>query len=305
MELTEEFIKENELNENQAKAINTHYGQVVIPELKKTWDGKANENAESILSGAATYATKTLGVELEREKGEKLGDFLKRLSGTAFEAQRSEYEAKKNEYEAKLKDFKGSPEMKKQLEELQSKNDELLQQVATIDELKEKAGKYDELSVEYNSQKKTIAYGQVKPNFPETVNKYEADAKWNAFVANFEKEYDLQIVDGEAVGVSKENKHKTVQLKDLVSKDEELQALLSDEDGGEGGKGTGAKPASKVKIEGVPFEVPENADSKERTKLIREHLASKGMGTTHKDYSKEFAKLNKAILEGKKEAAKK
>ena len=139
--------------------------------------------------------------------------------------------------------------------------------------------------------KMEVAFGKIKPIFPESVNKYEADYKWSQFQKDILDKYDIKIVDGEAIGIDKENEYKQVKLADLVKKDENLIALTK----GAQSKGFGSKPKG-VKIEGVPFEVPEGSTSKDVQILIKDYLASQGKSITHKDYPKDFSDLNSKIL---------
>ena len=153
-------------------------------------------------------------------------------------------------------------------------------------------GKYQSLSNEYETMKVDLAFGKVKPVFPETVNKYEADFKWEQFKKSVLDKNTIRIVDGETILVDKENEYKTSKLAELVEKDENLKALLK----GQQNNGFGSKPAKTVKVEGVPFDVPLNADSKQRTLLIREYLTSNGITMQSKEYPAKFAELNAKIL---------
>lgn len=137
------------------------------------------------------------------------------------------------------------------------------------------------------------AFSDVKPAFPDTVNSYEADAKWNEFKSNVLKDWNIEMVDGEAIAISKENKHKQQKLKEMVAKDENISDLLK----GRQQKGPNGNPADLVTIEGVPFKVPNGATSAERSKLIRDYLTKEGISTTDASYASKFAELNKKIKE--------
>jgi len=63
--------------------------------------------------------------------------------------------------------------------------------------------------------------------------------------------------------------------------------------------GTGGKQVDVTKVDGVPFDVPKELDSEGRSKLIKEHLISKGLNITSAEYSKQFAELNNKIKNAK------
>ena len=286
MEFSEDFVKENELNEQQVEALKGLH-ESTVAELKKEWDGKANENAEGILSGAAKYAAEKAGVKMEREKGEKYGDYLQRITDTTLESSKTELEKKKHEIEEKLKNFKGGDEYKEQLETLRSEKDALMQQVAELEPLKGIDEKYKEATEKLTGLKLNVAFNEVKPNFSQEVNPYEAKAKWDEFKKDVLERYDIEIVDNEAMAIDKENKYKTVKLSELVKQNESITELLKGRQQG----GTGGKPVDLKDVEGVPFKVPANASNEEKSKLTREHLIKKLGSATHKDFAKEFQEL--------------
>ena len=84
MEFSAEFITENGLTAEQVTAVTGQFTNEFIPNLKKEYDGVANTNAEGILSGASKYAKEKLGFELDRDQGEKYGDYLKRALDSKF-----------------------------------------------------------------------------------------------------------------------------------------------------------------------------------------------------------------------------
>ena len=94
MEFTQEFITENGLSEEQVAAVTGHFTSDVIPTLKKEYDGVANTNAEGILTGASNYAKEKLGFDLDRDKGEKVGDYLKRALDSKFSSTQSALDLK-------------------------------------------------------------------------------------------------------------------------------------------------------------------------------------------------------------------
>ena len=296
LELTEDFIKDNSLTSVQVTAIESNsntYTDNLVADTKKEYDGKANTDAEAILNGAADKITAITGIN--REQGQKMGDFI----GAAWEgfssAKTGELDKAKLDYETKLKDFKGDDATREALDKSRLEYDDLLKKTADYDTLKETADKFNPLQEQYSGMKLEVAFGGVKPKFPDTVNEYEASAKWKEFTANVLKNNDIEIVDGEAVAVDKENKHKIVKLKDLVAKDESMAALLKGREQG----GTGATEAEKVSIEGVPFEVPANADGNTIQKLITEHLTGKGLSFTSTEFSSQFNVLYTKIREQK------
>lgn len=106
--------------------------------------------------------------------------------------------------------------------------------------------------------------------------------------------------NGVAIAVPREgNQYATKKLSELLAKDESVQELLKGRQQG----GTGGQQVEGIVLDGVPFKVPADADGKTRSKLIKEHLESKGIRTADPKYSKEFDKLNKKIKEAAKKAA--
>lgn len=287
MEFTKEFIETNGLTEEQVTAVTGFVQSEVVPNIKKEYDTKANDNAEGILSGASKYAAQKFGVELEREKGEKFGDYLQRISDAGLSTKMQSLKTKEAELEEKLKNFKGSDELKEKYEKQLKDNDDLLKKVAELEPLKGMDALLKEKDQELTGLKRTVAFNSVKPSFPDTVNKYEADAKWGEFLKGFDEKYNLELIDGEAFGVDKENHHKKTKLSELVKTDANINELLK----GRQQNGTGAKPVGMKKVEGLGFDIPENATSEDLTKVVREHLLVKLGSITHKDYAKQFAEL--------------
>ncbi len=116
MEFTQDFIESNGLEANQVEAITKYIDSEVKPSIKKEYDGVANKNAEAILTGASKFARESIDIELEREKGEKWGDYLNRISDAKFSSRLSDLKNKESELEDKLKNFKGSSELKEKYE---------------------------------------------------------------------------------------------------------------------------------------------------------------------------------------------
>lgn len=289
MDFTPEFIQENGLNNDQISAITNHIQSTYIPDVKKTleeeYKGVANKNAEGILDGATKYAKEKLGVELEREQGEKAGDYLVRL----FESKNTSIEELKSKYNDKLKNFKGDEEYKNTIEGLNSKNSDLLKKIAELEPLMGIDEKYKTQSDELQGLKLSLSFNQVKPVFSEEVNPYEAKAKWADFQKGVLEKYNIEFIDNVAYGVDKENEHKKVKLEELVSKDESIQELLK----GRQQKGLGSSSKDLLEVEGLPFKVPKGASSEELSKLIREYLVGELGDAYHPEFSKKFAELHK------------
>lgn len=294
--LTEDLQKEHNFTPEQIAVLKPLYDNDIATK-KKDWDGVANTNAEKIIDGVIVSTQKKFGIELTRNQGEKHADFLERLSTTALETQKSEVEKAKAEYAQKLKDFKGDDATKAELEKAKADLDEAKKTLANFDEIKGKADKYDEASESLKGLKLEVAFTNVKPNFPDTVNAYEAKAKWDEFKKAILEKHTIELVDGVAMAIDKENQYKTTKLSDLVAADKDLEALTKGRQQG----GTGAKSTKDIKIEGLPFEVPESAktDTKERQKAIIAQLTTEGITNTHNDYAKKFAEYNSKIINGK------
>ena len=292
MELSEEQISDIGLNEEQTAKLNT-WSNESIASAKQGFDGLANKNAEAILDGAlGKIATDT---NINRTQGEKAGDYINRAWSEFNSNKLGEVNTLKTDYETKIKDFKGDKDLITKISTLEADKDGLLQKYANYDELKTQAELYNPLLEKYNTNKLQVAFNSVKPNFPDTVNKYEADAKWGEFKNEILDKYDLEIVDGEPKAIDKENKHRVLKLSDLLSNNENINALLK----GRQQAGNNSKEIKLSDIEGVPFKVPENIDAEQRSKLIREYLATKGISSTSNDYAMKFTELNKAILSKK------
>ncbi len=287
MELTKEFIEKNTLTDQQVAAITGHYDNEVIPSIKKEYDGKANENAEGILTGAAKFAAEKLGVNIERNQGEKFGDYLQRISTVGLEAKQKELDNKDAELKEKLKNFDGSPDVKAALVIEQKKNDTLLKELADLEPLKGFDVKYKQSQEELSGMKLNVAFNMIKPNFPDTVNIYEAKARWAEFQKNVLEKHNIEIVDNEPMAIDKENIHKQVKLSALLEADVNIKELLK----GRQQRGTNASSAELADIEGVPFKVPKNASSIEQSSLVREFLVKKLGDALHPDFSKEFEKI--------------
>jgi len=271
MSLSEKFIQENNLTPEQVAKINGFYSTEVIPELKKGWDGKANTDAEGILTGAAKYASEKFGIQEERRQGEKLADFLERISDLSMQSRIDAFSKKELELNDKIKNFKGSDELKSQLDKLRTKNDDLLRKIATLEPLEGFDEKYKNSQEELEQLKLSIGFDRVKPIFPESVNKYESTAKWSEFKNSVLKEHNIEFNDNIVYAINKENPHKKVKLSELVDADSAIQELLK----GRQQNGNHAFSVDSKKVDGIPFEIPLGADSVVLTKLVQDYLTKK------------------------------
>jgi len=269
MDLTQDFIEANGLEANQVEAITKYIDSEVKPSIKKEYDGVANKNAEGILTGASKYAREAFGVEIDRDQGEKFGDYLKRISDAGLSSRLSDLKSKESELEDK------------------SKNDALLKQLAELEPLKGLDEKYKAASEQLSGLKLNVAFNSVKPNFPDTVNAYEAKAKWDEFKNDVLSNYTIELVDNEPIAIDKDNEHKRKPLKELLEANSNIGDLLKTRQQ----SGTGAKSADLIDVDGVPFKVPQGATSEEQSKMVREYLVEKLGSPLHKDFSKEMVDL--------------
>ena len=291
MEFTQEFITENGLSAEQVTAVTGQFTNEFIPNLKKEYDGVANTNAEGILTGASNYAKDKLGFELDRDQGEKYGDYLSRGFDFKFSSMQSALDSKQIELDNKLANFKGGDEYKLQLEGMKGNNDLLLQRIAKLEPLEGLDEKYQGATTELSKLKTEVAYSGVKPVFPNEVNKFEAKAQWDAFKSGIEAKYTIELVDGKPIAIDKENIHKTFDLQELVNQDKNISDLLKGRQQG----GTGATEIDFTELEGIPFQVPKNATSEDLTLIVREHVLKEVSDITSKEYSKKFMELYQKV----------
>tara|TARA_R110000850_G_scaffold246819_3_gene371752 strand:- start:855 stop:1745 length:891 start_codon:yes stop_codon:yes gene_type:complete len=264
MEFTEEFITSNGLSAEQVAAVTGHFTSEVIPGLKQEYDGVANTNAEGILTGAGSYAKEKLGIDFERNQGEKIGDYLKRGLDAKFSSTESTLALKQTEIDEKLANFKGGDEYKAQLDTLKGDKDLLLQRIAKLEPLEGMDEKYQGATTELGKLKREVGYSTVKPNFPKEVNTFEADSKWKSFIFNTEENYNIELIDGKPFAIDKQNIHKRFELQTLVDQDENIKELLKGRQQG----GTGASAAEMNTVEGIPFQIPTNATKEHISKLV-------------------------------------
>lgn len=292
MEFEEKFIQENGLTTEQVAAVNTAIDSHVA-DLEKTWDGKANENAEAIIGGAGKKVIELTGIQ--REQGEKWADYLERSNGLYFEGTKNSLKIKEEDLEKKLKTSGGDALIKKELEETQELLKGYKQKEADYDELI-KGGykdKYEGSLTKLTAMERRIAFRDNLPNMPDSVNKYEWDTKIKQFETALLEKNNLVFDDNDtAYLVDKENEFKKVKLEDAIKQDQTIQDLIKGRDN----KGLGSKPKD-VQIDGVPFALPENATPQDRTKAIREYLLTvEKISNTDSKYPVRFAELNRKIL---------
>ena len=75
MEFTKEHIEDIGLSEEQVTKLTAITNDNELT-LQKEWGGKANENAQKIIDGAISPVIEL--TKIEREKGEKAADYLKK-----------------------------------------------------------------------------------------------------------------------------------------------------------------------------------------------------------------------------------
>lgn len=281
--ITKEVAEQHGFTEEQIKAITPLY-ENNIANLKKDWDGVANQNAEKILDGAVAKIVEV--TKVTRNQGEKVADYIVRANSEHLSTLQTDLDSKKSEYEQKLKDFKGDEATKAELDKVKLEYDEAKKKLANYDELVEKAGKYEETEKALSGMKLSVAFNSVKPNFPQEVNAYEAKAKWDAFISGVNEKWNIELVDNEPIAIDKTNEHKRVKLSELVSQDKEISELLQ----GRQQNGSGATPRQKT-VEGLPFKIPESATSEDLSKLVNEYLDSKGVAKLDKTRGAQFAEL--------------
>lgn len=296
MELPAEIITEHKLEQSQIDAIKNYVVNEYVPTIKKEYDGLANTNAEKILDGAAKKAKEMFGLNIDREQGEKYGDYVSRLTEKVFEKTKLELNEKEKEIQEKLANFKGGDEFKAQLEVLKAEKDSLLKKVAELEPLQGIDVKYKEANEQLSKLKLNVAFNSVRPSFPDTANKYEVNAKWDAFKNEVLAKYNIEIIDNEPIAVDKENHHKQVKLAELLNNDKNITELLQ----GRQQKGNGASSVSKINVDGVPFAIPTEASKEEINLLVREHLIKKYGDALHANYAHEFSQMLSTIYSAKK-----
>lgn len=289
MEFTQEFIEKNQLTEEQVTAISESVKTYVNTELGT----QVHEHTENTLSNVWNSVKEVTGIE--REKGEKYAEAIKRASLLHFEGTKNDLQRQKTELEEKLKNAKGDEVLKQELAETKQKITDLQQKEAEYDEWvkNDYKGKYESTSQQLTKIQQRVAFKDNLPNRPENVNKYEWDAKIREFQTQLLEKNNLVFDENETAWlVDKENEFKKTKVEDAVKQNEDIQELIK----GRQISGLGAKPKN-VKIEGVPFDVPENATATDRNKAIKEYLLNtEKLNITDRKYSDRFSELNKKIL---------
>ena len=294
MELQAEFIEKNGLTAEQVTAISTATNEHEAT-LKQGWDGMANTNAEKIIDGALAQTVELTGIQ--RDSGEKAADYINRAGGLHFEGTKSALERQKTELTEKIKNSGGSEVLKQELADNRIKLDLLQQKEAKFADWEENdyKSKWEQANTELNNQQKDIAFNSVKPNFPTTANEYEVKGKWNEFISKtLETKKIEKNSSGDWVAVDKENKHLITPLSDLVKANGALTELQT----GRQQTGTGANK-STIQVEGVPFDVPENATPSERQKAIKDYILSQKISLLSDEGGKMFSDLNRKLLQKK------
>ena len=285
--LNEEFIKEQGLSSDQVKAVGG-----LFTEQAAMFEGKANENAEGILSGAIKYANDRAGTTIERESGEKFGDVLGRIHAQAFETRNGALAEQEKALLEKAKNFKGNESLQIEYDALQGTVDGFKSKAAQFDEWSE-AGykeKSESASSELLGLKRGLAFTAAMPNFPDTINEYEKEAKWGQFKKEIIEKYDISE-DGTLT--DKVNEHKKTTLADVVAKSDVLNGMLQ----GKVNKGL-ATGTINTKIEGVPFEIEKGESNAITSKKIKDYLiGEKGISFTSSAYGSEFTKIKRLIAE--------
>lgn len=293
MDFTDEQIKDIGLSEEQTtKLVTITNGHEAV--LQKQWDGKANENAQKIIDGAIAPVIEL--TKIEREKGEKASDYLKKAGEGFVLGIKSNLEKKQQELDEKIKNTKGDEVLKSQLEETKQQLNELKQKEAKWDEWEKNdyKGQLEQSQEKMTAMERRIAFNSITPAKPETVNKYEWEAKLKEWRKEVEEKNNI-VLDEDDVpwAVDKENEFKKTKLEDLLKQNKEISELLA----GHKPNGLDLKQATE-QYEGVPFKVPSDITSQERTKLIKDYLTKEEkLDVVSDQYAKRFAEINKSILE--------
>jgi len=291
--ITEDVQKELNLTPEQIQGLAPKFDEYIATQ-KKGWDGKANADADGIINGAIGKVVEVTNIA--RNQGEKVADYLQRASSEFLAGKKTELENAKADYDKKLKEFKGDEATKAELDKVKADYDAALKKYADYDDVKAKADQFDPLSQELTQLRRNTAFTSVKPNFPETVNAYEAKAKWSEFISATEEKYIIQFdKENVAVAVDKENPHRILKLSELVSKDETITLLTAGRQQG----GTGAKQAEMKDITGVPFQIAKDATTADISKAINDHLDKEGISKTAPERADKFREMFNKIRAAK------
>lgn len=297
MEISQELIEKHGLSEEAVSDIN-NIATSYKDELEQSLSERVNKHSEGVLNGYVESIQKEYGITVPREQGEKVKDWAARALPATFEKKQKEIESLKAEYDEKLKTA-GKEDVKEIKAQYEIKSAELLKRFEGFDTFKEKAEKADKYELELNTLREDIALEKVKPKFPDSVNEWEANGKWSNFLKETKEKYNIGLDDkGEPVYIDKEFPDIKKPLKDLVAKNEEIQALVK----GRQQQGVGAHSKGESTIEGVPFKVNLNHSRGEIDKQIREYLkTSEGLQTTNRTYSTRFSEIREAVQNARRQ----
>jgi len=292
MPLKSEVLEQLGLDEEKSKVLLES-----VEEIESTLSASANTNAEGILNGVAVSVEKLTGIK--REKGQKYADYLSSASDNYFAGKTASLEKKEADLEARLKSAGTKEGVAEELESVKEQLRVLKEQEAKFAEWEENdyKGKYEEATNELSSIKENSAFNAAKPKFPESANEFEINYKWDKFKTGIKEKYNLINKDGETYVQDKENEFKTYKLSEMVKKDADLNALLNKKPDGLGSKGK-----KDVQLDGIPFTLPENASSIEKSTAIKEYLLKKGLSVTSDAYSTEFTEIMSKINKSQKTA---
>lgn len=297
MEFTEDFVKEHALTPEQIAAVKA-FGSDYVAAQKKAWDDTQKETGNQYANGIIDGVVGPIEAEtgLKREKGEKAADFLKRAAGSHLATKTKELDDLKAEYAEKIKNGGTDAALKTEIEAAKTEIDRLKKIEAEYEPIKGIKDQYDTATQELSALKLKVAFQGVKPTFPDSVNPYEAKAKWDEFMKETLDKYTIELKDDEPWAIDKENEHKRHKLSELADKDKSLQDLSQ----GRKQSGSGTTTVDLKTIEGVPFKVPSGATTEERSALIRKHITEvEKIDVVSPEFSKKFAEYQSKILGGK------
>jgi len=294
LEFEKEFIEKHSLTDDAVKEItelSIKHTDNIVADTKKEYDGKANDDTQAILEGV--FKTVQEETKVDRNKGEKMADYYLRAWTESSTTRTKELEDAKNDYLEKAKNVEGNEGLTKELEDIKGKYDDAQKLLADYDDTKATADKYGPLAEEHDKMKMQVAFSTVMPSFPKEVDEYRAKAKWDEFKKSTLSEWNIELVEGEAIAISKENEHKREKLKDLLDNNEPITKLLE----GRKQKGTGGKETELRTVEGIPFDVPVDADNKKISEIINKHLDKENISAADPKRAGMFKSLHDKIKE--------